>query len=67
MAPKRQAITAREREIFALVAQGYTTKEIAKHLRIKQATVSAHVSNVLRALNARSRTHAVYLLYASTQ
>jgi len=61
----RQTITDREREVFALVAQGLTTKEIARTLRISPSTVSVHVARVLRTLDARSRSHAVFLLYAS--
>jgi DNA-binding CsgD family transcriptional regulator len=61
---KRKTITDREREVFALVAQGLTTKEIAHKLRISPATVSVHVARVMRTLDARSRSHAVFLLYA---
>lgn len=62
---KRKTITDREREVFSLVAQGLTTKEIAHRLRISPSTVSVHIARVLRTLDARSRTHAVFLLYAS--
>lgn len=63
---KRKTITDREREVFALVAQGLSNKEISIALRIKPSTVKTHIANVMRIMDARSRSHAVYLLYAST-
>lgn len=62
---KRKTITDREREVFALVAQGLTNKEIAHKLRISPYTVNSLIYRVMRTLDARSRSHAVYLLYAS--
>lgn len=52
------ALTAREHEILALVAQGRTNGEIAKQLYISTKTVSVHVSNILAKLDARGRTEA---------
>jgi PAS domain S-box-containing protein len=39
-------MTAREREIIRLVAAGYSTKEIAKLLVLRPATVKTHLSNI---------------------
>ena len=52
------ALTAREREILAHVAEGRTNGEIAKLLFITTKTVSVHVSNILGKLGAGGRTEA---------
>ena len=52
------ALTAREREILAHVAEGRTNGEIAKLLFISTKTVSVHVSNILGKLEASGRTEA---------
>ena len=52
------ALTPREGEILALVAQGRSNGEIAKQLFISAKTVSVHVSNILAKLDASSRTEA---------
>ncbi|MEV4100706.1 AAA family ATPase [Nonomuraea sp. NPDC049649] len=51
-------LTAREREVLALVAEGHTNKEIAARLYIAQKTVSVHVSNILAKLGVSTRTQA---------
>lgn len=40
--------TVRERQIVALLAQGYRAKEIAQELHISQDTVENHRSNIIR-------------------
>jgi DNA-binding CsgD family transcriptional regulator len=55
------ALTPREREILALVAQGRSNGEIAKQLYISAKTVSVHVSNILAKLGAAGRTEAAAL------
>jgi DNA-binding CsgD family transcriptional regulator/tetratricopeptide (TPR) repeat protein len=52
------ALTAREREILALVADGRSNGEVAKQLFISTKTVSVHVSNILGKLGASGRTEA---------
>ncbi|HLU54060.1 MAG TPA: response regulator transcription factor [Pseudonocardia sp.] len=52
------ALTAREREILTLVAEGMSNKEIAATLVISERTARTHVSNVLGKLNLASRTQA---------
>lgn len=51
-------LTAREREILALVAEGRSNGEIGKQLFISAKTVSVHVSNILGKLGAVGRTEA---------
>ena len=53
-----EALTAREAEILALVAEGRTNGEIGKQLFIATKTVSVHVSNILAKLGAGGRTEA---------
>ena len=56
--PNDGALTAREREILPLVADGRSNGEIGKQLFISTKTVSVHVSNILAKLGAASRTEA---------
>jgi NarL family two-component system response regulator LiaR len=46
-----QALTPREREVFHLVAQGYTNAEIAERLVLSEKTVKTHVRNISNKLN----------------
>ena len=52
-------LTAREREVLALVAEGLTNREIGKRLFISEKTASVHLSNLMAKLNVSSRTEAV--------
>jgi DNA-binding NarL/FixJ family response regulator len=45
------SVTKQERKVLKLVAEGYTTKEIADYLCISQQTVSKHRSNLMEKLN----------------
>jgi pimeloyl-ACP methyl ester carboxylesterase/DNA-binding CsgD family transcriptional regulator len=51
-----QALTAREREVVALLGQGHTNREIADLLLISERTAENHVHRVLHRLGLRSRT-----------
>jgi ATP/maltotriose-dependent transcriptional regulator MalT len=51
-------LTAREREVYALLAEGKTNREIATTLVISEPTAKVHVRHVLRKLGVRSRTEA---------
>lgn len=59
MTSLHNAISPREKEILALLAQGMSNKEIAKKLYISEYTVKNHVRNILDKLHVRSRTQAV--------
>lgn len=51
-------LTAREREVVALVGEGKSNQQIASELVITERTARTHVSNVLRKLRLSSRTQA---------
>lgn len=57
--PKAEELTAREREVLALLAQGKQNKEIALELSITERTVKFHISAILGKLDAGNRTEAV--------
>lgn len=48
------AITPRERQVLARVAQGKTSKEIAAELAISLSTVNSHRENLARKLGTSS-------------
>jgi non-specific serine/threonine protein kinase len=54
-APPPGGLSAREREVAALVAQGLTNRQIAAALVITRATASRHVEHVLAKLGVHSR------------
>ena len=56
-------VTAREREVLALIATGLSNTEIAGRLAISPATTKTHVGHLLAKLNARDRVHLVILAY----
>jgi DNA-binding NarL/FixJ family response regulator len=47
-------LSAREREIVQLLAEGHTSKEIASRLGIAYKTVDAHRTNIMRRLNVHA-------------
>ena len=57
--PLSQALSRREREVFDLMAGGFTNKEIARRLYISESTAKVHVRHIFEKLNARTRTEAV--------
>jgi DNA-binding CsgD family transcriptional regulator len=54
-------LSAREREVLALVARGRTDREIAVALSLSARTVSNHVQNILHKLDAPNRAAAAAL------
>ena len=51
-------LTARERQVLALVASGATNREVGERLHMAEKTASVHVSRILAKLDVRSRTEA---------
>src|SRR6185503_5604078 len=56
-------LTAREREVMALVATGLSNDQIAQQLVVSPATAKTHVSRALMKLRARDRAQLVVLAY----
>ncbi len=54
-------LTLREQEIFRLIQDGLSNKEIASRLRIAPATVKNHVHHLLEKLKVRNRHEAAWL------
>jgi DNA-binding NarL/FixJ family response regulator len=48
------SLTARQKEILRLVAQGLTNREVAHHLKISVRTVEVHRFNLMRRLRVRN-------------
>jgi two-component system, NarL family, nitrate/nitrite response regulator NarL len=55
----RPVLTARERMVLALAADGHSTRAIASHLGVASATVKAHLQSIYHKLDAPDRTSAV--------
>ncbi len=58
-----EALTDREREIVAVVAQGLSNDEIAAKLYLSPATVKTHVNRAMSKLAVRDRAQLVVLAY----
>ena len=56
------SLSAREREIMELLAEGMSTDEVAKKLFVSPTTVRVHVSSVLRKLRVKDRESAFRLI-----
>ncbi|HNB53732.1 MAG TPA: response regulator transcription factor, partial [Anaerolineales bacterium] len=54
-----EALTDREQEVLALLAEGQSNSEIAEHLVISPKTVGRHRENIMRKLNLHSRVELV--------
>jgi DNA-binding NarL/FixJ family response regulator len=55
----RLGLTPRQQQLIALLARGFTNKEIAESMRLSEFTVKNHVHRIMRRLNAQSRYAAV--------
>ncbi len=54
-----EPITDRDREVLALVAEGFSNKQIGADLGISERTVKNHLTAMMSKLGAADRTHAV--------
>lgn len=56
-----QSLTAREREIFVMLAKGFSRPEIAGFLNISKHTVASHVEKIYRKLDISTRSEAAVI------
>lgn len=61
--PAKVSLTRREKEIWSLLEQGLSNKEIATELGIEVSTAKNHVHNLLDKLNVSTRAAAAALVY----
>ncbi|MFL5084896.1 MAG: response regulator transcription factor [Xanthobacteraceae bacterium] len=57
------SLTARQREIVMLAANGLSNKEIARRLGLSEGTVKLHLHNIYTQLGIRNRTALVGLVH----
>lgn len=55
----KNILTKRESEVFNLLIQNKSTKDIAKNLNISEKTVRNHISNAMQKLGVKGRAQAV--------
>ena len=58
-----EALTSRERDVFAELAAGHSNREVADHLFLSETTVKTHVVRILAKLELRDRVQAVIFAY----
>jgi DNA-binding NarL/FixJ family response regulator len=55
---RHEGLSTREREVYELLAQGRTNREIAKTLFISESTTKVHVRHIYEKLGVHSRAEA---------
>jgi len=61
--PTIENLTARELEVYQLIARGYSNTEIGTELFISDTTVKTHVTRLFQKLGVRDRAQAIVLAY----
>jgi len=60
---RSHALSQRETEILALIAEGMSSRSIAERLVVSVETVRSHAKNIIRKLEANGRAEAVSIAY----
>lgn len=55
----KKILTKREKEVFDLLVQNNTTKDISNILKISEKTVRNHISNAIQKIGVKGRAAAV--------
>ncbi len=54
-------LTAKEKEVLNLASKGYTNKEIAQQMFVREVTIKTHLNSIFKKLKVTNRTQAVLL------
>lgn len=65
--PKREALSAREREVYELLVHGRANREIAEALFISESTAKVHVHHIFEKLGVHTRAEAARLAGLDSQ
>jgi len=57
--PRQSELTARQQDVFTLMCQGLSNKEIARQLDLSESTIKSHISAILKELGTTSRAKAI--------
>jgi DNA-binding NarL/FixJ family response regulator len=60
-------LTARERDVLRLLAEGMTNAQIAERLVVQESTVKYHLQNIFQKLGVQNRTEAAQIYYREGQ
>ncbi len=60
--PKWKSLSAREKQVARLVAQGLTNRQIAAYLSLSTETINTHVQNILRKFGLNSKAELRHIL-----
>ena len=56
-------LTARERTVFKLLAEGHSVKQVANRLELKPKTVDVHKTNLMRKLDVHDRSELIHFAF----
>ncbi|MCS1390467.1 LuxR C-terminal-related transcriptional regulator [Lysinibacillus boronitolerans] len=61
LTPVLEALSAREQEIFSLLSEGASNKEIAEQLFLSEGTIRVYLSGIYNKLGVKNRAQALLL------